>query len=140
MQTIRIGILCMFANAFLPKAGYLNPVDLQPREFNSPPDAVCNWVLAKRADIVELSVDAIVAPIRACAPIQIHCDGGFADGVRSAAFVVHAHDVASGSVTRLGYAGFSLPDARSAFHAEVVAMRRAVTWVKEALAHYRNTK
>ena len=63
--------------------------------------------------------------------LQIHCDGGVQSGCGARAFVVHAHDPATGAVERVGYSGALLPTASSLFYAEVQALSSAVQRVKQ---------
>ena len=49
IERVREGLRVAYSGAFRYKAGHLSPADWRPREFNSPPDVVCNWVLAKNA-------------------------------------------------------------------------------------------
>lgn len=105
-------------------------MEWRPREFNAPPDTVCNWVLAAGADVTDLDVDHGVDAVTANRSLQIHCDGGYAHEVGAAAFVVHAHDPVSGLMYRIGYVGVFMQQARSAFHAEITALDLAQAWVQ----------
>ena len=126
VHRIRQALKDIFSNTFETKAGYLNPVEWRPREYNSPPDTVCNWVLDQRDDLSNLSLDSAIDAVTAGMPLQIHSDGGFRDGVGAAAFVVHAHESRTGTITRIGYSGSFMCSARSAFHAEGSALLAAV--------------
>ena len=95
-------------------------MDWRPREFNSPPDVVCNWVLEEGMidyDVIDLGfvVDALCQGY--C--LQVHCDGGYRDGRGAASFVVHRVDPATGVMERIGYNGIFRPTARSAFSGRV---------------------
>ena len=61
--------------------------------------------------------------------LQVHCDGGFNNGAGAAAFVVHAVQTVTSSMTRLGYMGTFIPQARSAFETGLVAITMAVEWI-----------
>ena len=137
VQGIRDGLRHAFAYHFELKAGYLNPVEWRPREFNSPPDTICNRVLSRQMDITDLSYEAALAPLRNGCSLQIHCDGGFRGGVGAASFVVHLTEPGRTGVKRLGYHGVFLPHARSPFHAEIVALHEAVNWIKTFIYAWR---
>ena len=49
--------------------------------------------------------------------------------IGAAAFVVHAVQTVSAAMSRLGYMGTFLPEARSAFEAELIAITMAVEWI-----------
>ena len=129
-HNIRLGLKSVFQRAFQSKAGFCNPVEWRPREFNSPPDTICHWVLDAGTDISDLPRGAVMEALRKGQPLQIHCDGGFVDTVGAAAFVVHSYDL-TGQIVRLGFAGKYLARARSAFQAEVTALANAIEWVSE---------
>ena len=129
MDRIRSGLRVLYDSPFEYKGGYLPPVDWRPREFNSPPDVVCNWVLDGKADLDDLDLGPVVQAISQERCFQVHCDGGYKDGVGAASFVVHAIDPASGVVERLGYRGAFLSRARSAFQAELIALETAVQFM-----------
>ena len=123
------GLRYLFETTFETKAGFLNPVEWRPREYNSPPDVVCNWVLAKRADIVKLETsDAIEAVARGGA-LQLFCDGGFVAGIGALSFVVHVYGKGPGPCRQIGYIGKFIPQARSAFQAEITALQLAIEWM-----------
>ena len=137
VRRIRDGLKHAFANHFAPKAGYLNPVKWRPREFNTPPDTVCNWVLARQSDVAGLPLHFAMELVEAGWSLQVHCDGGYRGGVGAAAFVVHAHCPAESRVKRVGYCGVFLPTARSAFHSEITALTNAIDWITLFIRSYR---
>ena len=66
--------------------------------------------------------------------LQIHCDGGFREGIGAAAFVPHIVEpslASENALTRAGYVGIYLDVCHSAFHAEIVALDAAITFVLE---------
>ena len=131
VHSIRLGLRKVFSDLFRPKGGFLNPVEWRPREFNAPPDTVCNWVLAAGADMTDLDLNLGVDAVVANKSLQIHCDGGYAQSVGAAAFVVHVFDPATGLMDRIGYVGIFMEQARSAFHAEITALDSAQKWVQQ---------
>ena len=129
VDRIRSGLKDVFNTTIDFKAGYLLPVDWRPREYNSPPDAVCNWVLSSRADMGDMDADMVVAAVRNRQCLQIHCDGGYDGTVGSAAFVVHVVEPRTGNITRAGYRGCFMVFAESSFHAELTAIDNAIQFV-----------
>lgn len=134
VREIRLGLKSVFQRAFQWKAGFCNPVEWRPREFNSPPDTICHWVLDAGTDVSDLPRGAVLESIRKGQPLQIHCDGGFVDNVGAASFVVHTYDL-TGQIVRLGFMGQYLARARSDFHVEVTALANAINWVSEICGH-----
>ena len=112
------------------EGGLLQSSGVAPREFNSPPDTICYWVLDAGTDLSDLPRDVVMESMRKGQPLQIHCDGGFVDNVGAAAFVVHSYDL-TGQIVRLGFMRQYPARARSAFHAEVIALANAICWVSE---------
>ena len=129
VHRIRQGLLNIFETVFWPKGSYMNPVDWRPREFNGPPDTIYNWVLDQETDLNHLCHTSAINAIQNGRSIQIHSDGGFKSGRGAASFVVHACDPSTGMMSRLGYSGHYMHAARSAFHAEILALLLAVDWM-----------
>ena len=78
-------------------------------------------------------MDTVCGAVFRGGALQIHCDGGFLDGRGAAVFVVHVHHAGLEGVTRLGYQGVDLPNARSALHSEISALQMATAWGKRYL-------
>ena len=72
VYSIRLGMKTVFGDVFSPKGGFSNPVEWLPREFNAPPDTVCNWVLAAGADTTGFNLDHAVHTVKASRPVQLH--------------------------------------------------------------------
>ena len=91
-------------------------------------------VFEARSDISAVEITDVLGALRGGSALQIHCDGGF-DGQSGAyAFVVHEHRPRSAGIYRLGYKGFHILSARSAFQAEVNALAAAIVWLREISA------
>ena len=63
--------------------------------------------------------------------LQIHCDGGYRDGVGAAAYVVHLVEPITGSLHRIGWEAQFLRSVSSSFQAECTAMEMAVNFLGE---------
>ena len=109
-------------------------MDWRPREYNAPPDTVCNWILHDHKDRHAIDVVDVKQAAETGYSLQIHCDGGYKGGVGAAAFVVHAIEVDSGSIHRVGYAGRFIAGAKSPFHTELTALDMALGFVQQAFA------
>ena len=138
VQHIQEGLGDLLTHYFVPKASFLNPVEWRPREFNTPPDTVCNWVLSRKADLLDLRRNDVTDKAMAGWSLQVHCDGGYRGGAGAAAFVVHSYSPAGGGVERVGYYGAYLPSARSAFQAEIFALDNAVAWIRSCMLRSRS--
>ena len=125
VQRARYRIMNLIASTFDYKAGFLQPVDWRPREFNGAADLVADHVLYKHADVHNINIEAIGTRLKDYSAVQFFCDGGF-DGERfgSMAFVIVGYQNAKGTWQRhfLGWQGVLVNGARSAFQCEIGAL------------------
>ena len=89
VQRTRYRIMKLMTSTFDYKAGFLQPADWRPREFNSAADLVADHVLHKHADVHNMNIEEIGNRLKHFSALQFFCDGGF-DGQRfgSIAFVI----------------------------------------------------
>ena len=108
----------------------MDPVDWRPRECNKAADHVANCALAHDTDIETLK-DVDLAGLQQSIGLQVFSDGGFADGVGVAAFVILRIDSAGEGLrsSTVGARGCVIRNARSAFHAEVAGLDLATEFI-----------
>ena len=137
LDRIRAHIADLYRTAFNYKAGFLDPVEWRPREFNKAADYVANCVLHKNCDVDNITVSAAVGAVTDAIAIQIFSDGGYNFGKGAAAFVVTCvrWDGQQLHSELLGGRGILIKEARSAFHTEVTALDMAVQFMLEFVAH-----
>ena len=133
VDRLRSGLKELYTSCFGFKGGFLPPVDWRPREYNGPPDVVCNWILERRSAVEDISETEILDAVRQRDNLQIHCDGGFVAGAGAAAFVIHRVSRRTNTVSRLGHCGVFLQSAESAFHTELSAIESAVNFVRRIM-------
>ena len=123
----------LFDKTFGFKAEFLWPVDWRPREFNKPPDVLCNIAMNEaKSSCLEPNWDELVQKLHEGNCLQIHCDGGYRekDGTGAAAFVVHMVEPILGSLDRIAWEAQFLRSVSSSFHAECTAMEMAVNFAQ----------
>ena len=117
------------AHTFDYKAGFLQPVDWRPREFNKAADLVADHVLDKRSNISTVNMEDLARHIKEFAALQIFCDGGY-NGIASdsMAFVIVGYQKLGNSWQRriLGCRGLLVEGVLSAFQCEIGALDVAV--------------
>ena len=132
VDRIRAGMKVIYGDTFDFKAGFLWPVDWRPREFNKPPDALCNTAMNESKSIcLEPDWDELAQKISNGACLQVHCDGGYrnSEGIGGAAFVVHLVDPNTSILYRIAYEAQFLHIITSSFQAECIALDMAVSFV-----------
>ena len=150
---IRQRLYDLYRDSFGYKAGFLDPIDWSPREYNTAADHVANCVLAHSSDIDTLGDEVRQQICHSTVGIQIFCDGGYVGGRGASAFVVcivKPREIAradsddpctlrqAGFETKLlGARGILIERATSSFQAEALALDAAVEWVAK-LALRRN--
>ena len=129
VSRIRQHIRSLMTKSFDYKAGFLQPVDWRPREFNKAADLIADHVLDKRSDVSALDIKDLINRLGDIAAIQIFSDGGF-DGhyYGSMAFVIVGYQILGSEWRRhiLGYRGILVKGAVSAFQFEIGALDLAV--------------
>jgi len=123
----------VYRDAFEYKAGFLSCHDWRPREYNALADRVCAWVFKKGESIQDLDIVTVSEEIASDSCIQIHSDGGYNGKAGAAGVVIVRFKLKDGEwiPSALGYRGVYIPDARSAFQAELIAAKLAISIAQE---------
>ena len=133
LDWIRKHLLTICQHGFEYKSAFLDPVDWRHREFNTAADRVANCVLSRQGDVDTLDDAIVLECMRSAIGLQVFSDGGLAQGLGAAAFVVTAvhHVNSSFEYSVLGARGILLRNARSAFQAEVLALDIAIEYISK---------
>ena len=112
---------------FAYKAGFLQPVDWWPREFNQAADLVADHVLDKKCDVNNFNSQHIGRSVNQYFALQFFCDGGYSGSEGSMAVVLVGWRSAGGDLVReiLGYEGICVIDSLSSFGCEIGALDMA---------------
>ena len=122
----------IFRTTFEYKAGFLDPIDWRPREFNTAADYAANCTPHSGGNVDSITDDDKIGDsLKDATAVQVFSDGGFNKGVGVAAFVVTAvrFDGKSFSSEQLGARGLLISGDCSALHAEVAALDASVEYL-----------
>ena len=122
---------------FAYKAGFLQPVDWRPREFNKAADLVADHVLDQRSNVCFFDLHSVRRRLGEFMALQFFCDGGHGHGVGSMAFVIVGWRSGESGIQReiLAYEGIYVEISKSAFGSELGALDLA-TQAAEQLAEW----
>jgi hypothetical protein len=136
IERIRRNIRSAFQSRFEYKGGFLEPVDWRARDFNTAADLVADHVIANRSGIDTLVLEKLRKCIDEDGAIQVYTDGGFGQGVGSAAMVVISvtWEGAERRRTIIGVKGIFMENAISFFQTEVAALEMATDVVMTLMA------
>ena len=127
LERIRRSLRFAYSSCFAYKGHFLDPVDWRAREFNTAADLVADVVMANREAIDTIEVDRVQHLMNKQGALQIFTDGGYKDGVGSAAMLLIHISWDGGELQRqiIGVRGLFLQPAHSSFHAEISALEMA---------------
>ena len=129
LNRIRLCLRELSQHSFDQKAGYLDPVDWRPREYNKAADHVANCGLAERRIVDTIDQRSMFQHLTDAIGLQVFCDGGFAGSAGAAAMVLYA--IFPNRRSLLGATVIYVEQARCSFHMEVTALDIATAFLKQ---------
>ena len=135
VKRIRVNVWKIFGRRCDYKAGFVDPIDWRPREWNVGADHLVKYAIAERGCGGNLSPGTTKAKMADAIGLQFYSDGGFVPGVGGAFGVQlfgHYGDDQHQDRKMLGYVYQFREHAKSAFEMELAGLEWAVTFHRQA--------